>query len=730
MQAGDIEPSSSNSVQTGATAVAESPTVIQDTVMEESFNDYGTQPKRSSQEPVKKRQRKSASRESFVTDDLNIKTEPVEAEAICPAITRRGSKRRSSTPRKSPRGKTPVIKTESSSHGNRFISSKGDSFETPVRPASKEPSSQDSVIINSSKMNNSAAMEVSQLTKTQETTIQVEEEGIVIEEEGQEDYRDFMPDRQEPRTPGARGIANPTSSSRRSTTRPKEQPVGQLNKVKTGRISKFKEGSMNDRASTRPPQELLGYAYGNSAAPPASESSRTSGVTSNNQHTNRRKPHFLPRKYTGDEAFTFGGFINSMFQFRGIEYCKENLWGPTKQRLMDKLHVDLQKFRQDTELNEIKAKAEAVYKIRKEKEWKEMEIKKRKATEELRRRKQRKVERKEREKAGVKIKTQQQQQGRHSAGIKRKYGEMAESFGSGVNDRAWDADAALQRQLEEGEKTEEDAEMHDSEAVGEDWNASDEEESELDAEELAQVQDLVRTITGKAIIAHHTPSRPASQAQSLHSSPRGRGVRNIEDEIVFSQVVDNAPFNQLPLAELDSDESDHAGCGPSFLRNGLVKGGGTVSNKSSKPIPAAHTSKAFDGVIEISGHAGGGGGSASSSQRIPPDLLPLPPGTPPPEARKFTKRELAKQERLMKKVSELESKLLDAWRELEAVGGVKPGLRVQPPPGQAAGSGSARSSVSGEPMSVSGASMVSGPRPSGNRGVGAMGPPPLPMGKK
>ena len=705
---------------------------------------------RNSQEPLRKRQRKAtASTENLVADDSNenglLNTPgPAASRSQSPAMTRSLTRGRSATPRRSPRGKTPVAKSDP------FVTN-GDSVEFPPHnlPTDVSPA------INGTKLD-TVTMELPQPTKPHETTIQVE--GIPYEEgEDEEDYKDFMPVNPQPGSPAMRN-GNGTVSSRRSARSAKQAEA--INKVKSGRISKFKEGSMNDRVSTRPPVELIGYAYANrkTGSQPASEadaSQSTNGATTTtSKGTKSGKPSFTARKYTGDEVFTFGGFINSVFQFRGIEYCKENWWGPRKQRLLDKMSSEVERFRQQRELEEIKAKAEAMYKLRKQREWNEMEMKKQMATEELRRRKQKEVKRKERPIV------RKQVNGQGTAGFKRKYGEMAESFGEGGEDRVWDEiERAAERQLEEeAEATDVDGDVdvrgYDGSElpleVGEEDIVFTDEESEIDQGELEIVQQLARQITGKDIVAQQVPSRPPSVATSLQASPRRRRLYAEEsmDRIIFSQECEVPQFDHYSATlEHSDEESDHARSGP-FVMKGAINGkgkapttapsesgassnGNSIVNGSSskgKSLQAALKSRAsrvFRGGVKLGQNSVNGSaksGSSVSSEMEVPD-------------RKFTKRELQKQEKLKKKVVDLELKLLDTWRELEAVGGTK-GLKVNPPqPIQIIPSSSARASVDG---SVNGAhNEVGADTESGNGNVNesvnegiVMGPPPVPMGKR
>lgn len=516
--------------------------------------------------------------------------------------------------------------------------------------------------------------DIPQPIKTQETTIQFE--GIEYEDPSDEDYKDFIP--QTPQSHSQAGALNGTASSRRSGRRP--EPI---NKVKNGRISKFKEGSMNDRVSTRPPPELVGYAYANhggsgvgggGASQATSEVSNSTTSTSLGSRKRWLKPQFRPRKYTGDEAFTFEGFISSVIQFRGFEYFKENLWGPSKQRLMDKLHVDLQKFRQDTELNEIKAKAEEVYKARKEKEWKEMEVKKQKATEELRRRKQRELERAERRKLIEQGKLPPMERRKSTVGTKRKRDEMAESFGDGENERAWDEVEEEATDIDEDVEQESAGDGPEPLEVREEDVCDSGEESDLDPEELAKIEELARIVTGKEIIAKQVQSNPSSVAASSQASPSRRRRLHVEetmDEIIFSQESE-LQFKPPPPAFVDSSDGE---C-ETLLTRGSVKGGhtalsentGTNDHRKNGISSKAPASKDIAGGAK----AGGSSGSPSSASSV----APVFPDVDVPQ-RKFTKRQIQKQERLRRKVTDLETKLLDTWMELEAAGGVT--IRVNPP---------------------------------------------------
>lgn len=710
---------------------------------------------RSSQEPLRKRQRKAtASTESLDADDssgnglLNT-PRPAVSRSQSPVMTRSVTRGRSATPRRSLRGKTPVVKSDP------FVTS-GDSIEFPPRTSSKDVSP----AINGTKLGG-AAVELPQLTKPHETTIQVE--GIpYVEGEDEEDYKDFMPENPQSGSPALRN-GNGTASSRRSA-RPAKQAEA-INKVKSGRISKFKEGSMNDRVSTRPPAELIGYAYANhkTGSQPASEagaSQSTSGTTTTtSKGTKSGRPSFPARKYTGDEVFTFGGFINSVFQFRGIEYCKENWWGPRKQKLLDKVNFEVERFKQQRELEEIKAKAEAVYKLRKQREWNEMEVKKQMATEELRRRKQKEMERKEKQRP----RAQKQASGQGTAGFKRKYGEMAESFGEGGDDRVWDEfERAAERQLEEEAEATDvdgdtDAQGYDGSElpleVGEEDIALTDEESDIDQAELEIIQQLARQITGKDIVAQQVPSRPPSVAASLQASPRKRRLYTEEsvDRIVFSQECEVPQFDHYSATVEHSDEeSDHAGCRP-FVMKGAINGkgkapttapsesgassngnsnggGGSDKGRSLQAALKHRASRVFGGVakmgqIGVNGRAKNGSSMSSVSGEMEmPD-------------RKFTKKELQKQVRLKKKVVDLESKLLDTWRELEAVGGTK-GLKVNPPqPVQPIPSPLVRRDVDGSVneehngVGTDAGSLNGNGNGSGN-GSMAMGPPPVPVGKR
>ncbi|RPB26391.1 hypothetical protein L211DRAFT_717247 [Terfezia boudieri ATCC MYA-4762] len=680
---------------------------------------------RNSQEPLRKRQRKAtASPESLVVGDCNdnelsstCTPRPAVSRSQSPALTRSVTRGKSATPRRSPRGKTPVVKSDS------FITN-GDNIGFSPRTSSKDVSP----TINGTKLDG-ATMELPQPTKPHETTIQVE--GIPYEEgEDEEDYKDFMPENPQSGSPAMRN-GNGTVSSRRSARSAKQAEA--INKVKSGRISKFKEGSMNDRVSTRPPAELIGYAYANRKAgsQPGSEagaSQSTSGVTTTtSKSTKSSKPTFPARKYTGDEVFTFGGFISSVFQFRGIEYCKENWWGPRKQKILDKVNFEVERFKQQRELDEIKAKAEAVYRQRKQREWNEMETKKQMATEELRRRKQKEMERKERQ---IQI-AQKRANGQGTAGFKRKYGEMAESFGEDGEDRVWDeVERAAERQLEE-----------EAEATDVDDDVERYDGSELPLE-------LARQITGKDIVAQQVPSRPPSVAASLQASPRRRRFHAEEsmDQMVFSQECEVPQFDHYSAtAEHSDEESDHAGCRPFVMKgaindkgkaptrapseSGASSNGNSNRNGSSskgKSLQAAlknHASKVFGGVVkvgQVNTNGSAKSGSSVSGEAEVPD-------------RKFTKKELQKQERLKKKVVDLESRLLDTWRELEAVGGTK-GLKVNPPqPIQPVPSSSARTSmngsVNGEHIGVGADAGVVNGTGNGN-GCMVMGPPPVPVGKR
>jgi len=716
---------------------------------------------RNSQEPLRKRQRKAtASAENLVADGssnnelLSTRTpRPAVSRSQSPAMTRSATRGRPATPRRSPRGKTPV-------KSDPFVTN-GDSIEFALRTSSKDVSP----AINGAKLDG-ATIELPQPAKPHETTIQVE--GIPYEEgEGEEDYKDFMPGSPQLGSTVMRN-GNGTASSRRSARSAKQAEA--INKVKSGRISKFKEGSMNDRVSTRPPAELVGYAYanrktGSQAASEAGASQSTSGVTTTtSKSTKSSRPTFPARKYTGDEVFTFGGFLSSVFQFRGIEYCKENWWGPRKQKLLDKVNFEVEKFKQQRELEEIKAKAEAVYRQRKQREWNEMEAKKQMAVEELRRRKQKEMERKERQKPIV----QKRANGQGTAGFKRKYGEMAESFGEGGEDRVWDeVERAAERQLEEeAEATDVDGDVdvqgYDGSElpleVGEEDIALTDEESEIDQLELEIIQQLARQITGKDIVAQQVPSRPPSVTASLQASPRRRRLYAEEsmDQMIFSQECEVPQFDHYSVTVEHSDEeSDQAGCGP-FVMKGAINGKGKAptrapsesdassnsnsnSNKNGsstkgKSLQAAlksHASKVFGGVVKVGQSNTNGstksGSSVSGDMEVPD--------------RKFTKKELQKQERLKKKVVDLESRLLDTWRELEAVGGTK-GLKVNPPqPVQPIQSSPARASVNGsvnEEHKEVGADVGSANGNGGGNGGGngngngcmVMGPPPVPVGKR
>ncbi|KAF8426554.1 hypothetical protein EV426DRAFT_437483 [Tirmania nivea] len=704
---------------------------------------------RNSQEPLRKRQRKAAgSSENLVADDSNDKEllstrtpRPAVARSQSPAMTRSVTRAGSATPRRSPRGKTPVVKSD------HFVTN-GDSIESPPRSSSKDVSP----AINGTKLDGTT-MELPQPTKPHETTIQVE--GIPYEEgEDEEDYKDFMPENPQSGSPAMRN-GNGTATSRRSARSAKQ--VEAINKVKSGRISKFKEGSMNDRVSTRPPAELIGYAYANRKAEsqPSSEASAnqsTSGATTTvSKGTRLSKPTFPARKYTGDEVFTFGGFINSVFQFRGIEYCKENWWGPRKQKLLDKMNFEVERFKQQRELEEIKAKAEAVYKLRKQREWSEMEVKKQMATEELRRRrrKQKEIERKERQEPIA----QKRANGQGTARLKRKFGEMAESFGEGGEDRVWDeVERAAERQLEEeAEATDVDIQGYDGSElpleVGEDDIALTDEESEIDQGELEIIQQLARQITGKDIVAQQVPSRPPSVATSLQASPRRRRLYAEEsmDQMIFSQECEVPQFDHYSATVEHSDEeSDHAGCEP-FVMKGAINDKGKVptrapsesgassnengnrngSSSKGKSLQAlkSRASKVFGGVVKVG--QSNVTGSAKSGSSVSGEMEVLD--------RKFTKKELQKQERLKKKVVDLESKLLDTWRELEAVGGTK-GLKLNPPqPIQPIPSSSARTSVSGSVTGEYNGVGVEAQNVNGNgsgKGSRVMGPPPVPVGRK
>ncbi|KAF8454993.1 hypothetical protein BGX38DRAFT_239234 [Terfezia claveryi] len=171
---------------------------------------------RNSQEPLRKRQRKAtASPESLVVGDCNdnelLSTRtprPAVSRSQSPAMTRSVTRGKSATPRRSPRGKTPVVKSDSSV-------TNGDGISFSPRTSSKDVSP----TFNGPKMDG-ATMELPQPTKPHETTIQVE--GIPYEEgEDEEDYKDFMPENPQSGSPAMRN-GNGTVSSRRSARSAKQ----------------------------------------------------------------------------------------------------------------------------------------------------------------------------------------------------------------------------------------------------------------------------------------------------------------------------------------------------------------------------------------------------------------------------------------------------------------------------------------------------------------------------
>lgn len=809
--------------------------------------------KRTSREPVRKRQKKalsaSASTESLLAaavgggDDLAIATgsTPAPRRSQSPAVTRSSSARaRSGTPRRSPRGKTPVnmhmLPPDPFVSGNNAHSPVGPPPPLPLPSHPHPPRISSKTLPGEIQALNKLATgttttAVPQMTKTQETTIKVE--GIPYEEleGGEEDYRDFMPPvNLQPGSPTTvrNGTGTATATSRRAARAAAKQldAAAAINKVKAGRISKFKEASMHDRVSARPPAELVGYLYAHRTATAASEAgaSQSTNATSRGGGGARKKgdgkPSFLARKYTGDEVFTFGGFIHSVFQFRGLEYCKENLWGPSKQKFMDRIHMDLERFKQQREVNEIRAKAEALYKLRKQKEMKEMEAKKARAIEELRRRKQSQAEREERERARTRGRIAAGGRRTVGVGFKRKFGDMAESFGSGGEsgggDRVWDADErAAERQLVEeagvggeaeiatdvDEEEEEEGEIEGyGELIGplevgeEDLSLTDE-DSDIGQEELAQVEELAAFMTGREVVVQQVPSRPGSVAtgpSSLQASPsrrgrrggvRGRGRLEVEeesmslDQMVFSQECEVPQF--APVTEEEESESEveselasrsARGGSPFMMRGAITKnitgtttttatapsesgasytssaagstsggGGGGGKKKKKSSIQSAlkhHASRVFGGVAAVAKS------SASASSASGQSVQSVQSAATGAVDKKLTKRELQKQQRLRKKVVELEGKLLDTWRELEAMGGLRVGPQppqaqaqsVSPPAPQSLQSGG-EGSVNGGSVnggSVNGGSVNGSVNWSFHGSVngstsGMMGPPPVPV---
>ncbi|KAF8468446.1 hypothetical protein BDZ91DRAFT_111442 [Kalaharituber pfeilii] len=757
--------------------------------------------KRSSQEPLRKKQKKEASRTDHDGDDNSLHNDDAHEEeqgasfdehdevddnSKDPSYTPRTPKRttqqqkvdslvansnimattrsmRAHGPSATPRrtaviGKTPVVKREPEVTGVDGVGA--EVRESAASAAERNTTATTTVATRTVTNSTSRTTEVPRNKNAQQTTIQVED---VADYEGREaeddnDYRDFIPELVESGSPSARNA--PAASASRRSTRSWKPELG-LNKVKTGRISKFKEGSMNDRVSARPPQDLIDYAYSNSSPTTPAQglsSSEASGVsqtpTAIATHKTRYKgwlrPRFLPRKYTGDEAFTLSGFFNSVRHFRGLEYCRENLWGPTKQKVLDRLHVDLQKFRQEDEVAQIKKKAEELYRMRKEKEWKEMERKKQMAVEDLRRRKERERRRKER---FERLENERKAGGAGGfAGRKRKFGEMAESFGGegeGVEgDRVWDEVEQAQQGEDEEEKTEVDEDVDEEIEEGEeeptDWCQTDDEESDLDEQEIKVVEELVRSVTGRTIIAMQDPT--TSRAQSTAGSRLGsvqtslgrRKGREWEDDgMVFSQEAERHAWDEADEDEGEEEQDEDVRCGPSFLQKGKavaveigttsITGANTNSSASVnvkggvKGLPAAIKNKASkvfgiglgsangsvtnmnsgdkrSSVISGSQHSSSissvsrmpRGEEVAMENDIPPssqrrvpredvyvgadvDKLTMPP--PPLPERKFTKRELAKQDRLRKKVAELEGKLYETWMELERAAGAGEGQR-------------------------------------------------------
>lgn len=661
---------------------------------------------KSSREPSRKRRKRAATGTDFQgVEGFNHPSTPEPASrSLSPAVTRR-TRGRSMQRSFNSRGKRAIPRSEQ-------LSCVENNLKSPTPTPSEDVVSHTSLSL--TKLAHTKLPDIPLPIKTQETTIQFE--GIEYDDhsddddgegEEEEDYKDFIP--QTPQAHSQVGAPNGTASSRRSghsSRRP--EPI---NKVKNGRISKFKEGSMNDRASIRPPPELIGYAYANHGGASEATSEVSNSTTSTSLGSRKRwlKPQFRPRKYTGDEVFTLEGFITSVIQFRGFEYIKENLWGPSKQRLMDKLHVDLQKIRQDTELNEIKAKAEEVYKARKEKEWKEMEIKKQKATEELRRRKQRELERKQRKKLVEEGKLQPVET--RTAGTKRKRDEMAESFGDGENERAWDeaeeeaTDIDGEVGLESAEDRPEPLEVREEDVCDSG------EESNLDPEELAKIEELARIVTGKEIVAKQVQSNPSSVAASSHASPSRRRRLHIEetmDEIIFSQESELQFKPPPPSAFVDSsdDECAHTAY-ESLLKRGSTKGKDTAPSENT--ATNGHRRNGISSKDRTSKNLGGGGAKAGGSSSSPSRASSVPPvfaDVDNPQRKKFTKRQIQKQERLRRKVTELETKLLDTWMELEAAGGVT--IRLTP------SNTSSSNSSSSKPVYKD---VVND----------AMGPPPLPL---
>ena len=698
--------------------------------------------------------------------------------SMSPSLTRSG-RQRSTTPRRSTRATTPKVKREFSPQVTAVEEMSSQGAEEPEQGYADAESQllQQDVL--------DSAAHHPELKKTQETMIQVEER----ESYGEDDILDFSPELQlqqgllpaEPTSStGATNGGTPRSARR---ARPSDVQAGGLNKVKGARVSKFKEGSMNDRAGNVPPADLVGFVYqqqhnGNSNGHPGGiqsmntsfgsnrserpgspRRSRAGGSTVGGSGIHWRKPaKHRPRLYTGDEVFTFGGFINSVFQFKGIEYWRENWWGPAKQKFMDKVQLEAEKKWQEVEVKVVKQKAEELYRMRKAKEWKVMEEKKQKEVEELRRQRRR-----EARAAGVGV-AGPSSISQHQSGVEV-MGEPDQGYDStgsiGMKRKRVDSmvvDDGIDRTEEDDQTSRATTPFEDKEPV------------DLSDTEMEKVEDLLVTITGHKII--HPSASSSRSTTSAGTSPGGSRYRHhnhhghqqpsvydgeelehTDDDFAFShsqftdpedeerrrgpnsyirQTHQNSRRDRYRSIDgvIHSNGSASAGNGIRLRRQGSVTSS-AASTIHAPPRSSRMASGAVNGGASSSSitshpasnhnqtpHVNGGGSSASAGkmrQTTPPLQINHQHSSPPSSAEKslVTKRDYAKQVRLRKKVSALEAKLYDTWRELEAVGGLE-GVKVTP-----AGSENGGSFAGGSFSIANGFSGGSGSQSQSQSGAGA-----------
>ncbi|KAI5800376.1 hypothetical protein DFH27DRAFT_611383 [Peziza echinospora] len=656
--------------------------------------------------------------------------------SMSPSLTRSG-RQRSTTPRRRTRATTPRVKREYSPQVATVeeMSSQGaEALEQGNADAESQQLQQDVL---------DSAAHHPDLVKTQETMIQVEER----EPYGEDDILDFSPELQlqqgllsaEPiSSTGATNGGTPRSARR---ARSSDVQAGGLNKVKGARVSKFKEGSMNDRASNAPPADLMGFVYqqqqnGNSNGHPGGmQSMNTSfgsnrserpcsprrsgagGSTAGGSGSRWRKPAKpRPRLCTGDEVFTFGGFINSVFHFKGIEYWRENWWTPTKQRFFDNIHSEAESAWQKQELKVVRQKAEELYKMRKAKEWRVMEEKRQKEVEELRRKKRREARAAaeavagpssvSRQQSGVEVMGQPDQgyDSTGSTGMKRKRVDSM-AVDDGIH------------KAEDLDKTSRDT-----------TPSEDKEPVELSDTEMEKVEDLLETITGHKLIhpsassSRSTTSAGTSAGGSRyrHHNHHGHQQPSVYDAEELEHTDDDFAFSHSQFTDPEDEErrkgpnsyirqthhnsrrdryrsidgviqsngSASAGNGIRLRRQGSftssaastihapprssrmvsggVNGGASSSSITSHPTTSNHHNQ----IPHVNGR---GSTSAGKMRETTPEMqINQHHNSPPSSAEKpiVMKVDLAKQVRLRKKVSALEAELYDTWRELEAAGGL------------------------------------------------------------